>query len=340
MGLFAQWQPQYAQRGVATFPLLIEGKAKKPATKGYDKTGLKGSGQMALKFPDLDAFGFMAGKRNGVTAIDIDAPDDEALLKEALRRYGDTPVIVRTGSGGFHLYYRHGDEGRKIRPDPSTPIDILGGGVLAAPPSKGSSGFYSFIRGTVADLERLPFLRGGADHAEVQQAVTRELIGQGGRNKALMDYLRGQARHTSDLAELIDVARTYADDQLDRTTGHAFTDAEVETVARSVWQWTERKIAEGEYFVGTGKHLTLSHERIDAAMNMGPFAFTLFMHLQRRFGGLSSFYIANDARHDMPGGEWPRRKMQEARKALIDAGLIEETHKACNRFGPAKYKWL
>lgn len=339
MGIFATWQPRYAREGVATFPLLIDDKAKKPAVKGYAKTGLKGSGQLAMKFPDVDAFAFMAGRRSGVTVIDIDSPDDEDLLREVLRRYGDTPLISRTGSGGFHCYYRHGDEGRRVRPDPDTPVDHLGGGVLAAPPSQGSRGAYTFIRGSVADLGRLPFIRGGSDRAEVKAAVQRKLVKAGGRNKALMDYLRGQARYTDDLAGLIDAARTYADDQLDRATGHPFTDAEIEAVARSVWEWTEKKIGSGEYFVGEGKRMVIGHGDLDHVMSLGADALMLFLHLKRRSAHLGEIVVANDMRLSMPDGEWTLARFRKARTALIDATILREVRKASSWHGPSLYLW-
>lgn len=339
MGIFATWQPRYAREGVATFPLLIGDKAKKPAVKGYAKTGLKGSEQLAMKFPDVDAFAFMAGKRSGVSVIDIDSPDDEDLLREVLRRYGDTPLISRTGSGGFHCYYRHGNEGRRVRPDPDTPVDHLGGGVLAAPPSQGARGAYAFIRGSVADLGRLPFIRGGSDHAKVKDAVQRELVKAGGRNKALMDYLRGQARYTDDLADLIDAAKTYADDQMDRATGHPFTDAEIEAVARSVWEWTEKKIGSGEYFVGEGRRMIIGHGDLDRVMSLGSDALMLFLHLKRRSAHLSEIVVANEMRLSMPDGEWTLARFRKARKALIDAAILREIRKASSWHGPSLYLW-
>ncbi|TIO43494.1 MAG: hypothetical protein E5X98_26920, partial [Mesorhizobium sp.] len=65
-GVFAEWQPVYAEHGIATFPVSIVGKDKKPAVKGYLKLGSKVSGQLAIKFPGHDAIG-LACKRNKIT---------------------------------------------------------------------------------------------------------------------------------------------------------------------------------------------------------------------------------------------------------------------------------
>jgi len=331
MGLFAEWQPRYAHEGVATFPLLIEGKTKKPATKGYARTGLKGSEQLALKFPDLDAFAFMAGKRNGITVVDIDSPDDEDMLRDVLRRYGDTPLISRTGSGGFHCYYQHGGEDRKIRIDPTMPVDLIGGGVLAAPPSKGSRGNYGWIRGNVADLHRLPFIRSDAGRPEVQRAVKRELVQEGNRNRALFEHLMRQARHVDTFDSLLDVARTFADDQF----AVPMADDELVQTAKSAWGYETT----GKNRFGQAATLSITHERIDQVLPLGADAVALFIYLQRRSNHRENLIVANDMCKTMPDGEWPRKRFAKARQALIDNGILKETRPASTYHGPATYAW-
>jgi hypothetical protein len=95
MSAFAQWQPKYAAHGIATFPVTAD---KRPATKGYLRTGLRGSGQLALKFQNASALGFACGPRNKITILDVDTTD-ERMLADALDRHGSTPLIVRTASG-------------------------------------------------------------------------------------------------------------------------------------------------------------------------------------------------------------------------------------------------
>jgi len=71
-GVFAEWQPRYAKHGVATFPV----QNKRPRIHHWQKAGLLGSSQLAMKFADADAFGFQCGKRNRITLIDIDSRDE------------------------------------------------------------------------------------------------------------------------------------------------------------------------------------------------------------------------------------------------------------------------
>src|SRR5439155_9377569 len=94
---FADWQPRYAERGVATFPVVIGASGKKPGVVGYLRVGLKASGQLAIKFPDASSFGFSCGKYNRITVVDMD-DTDPAIIRGAERLFGRSPLIWRTGS--------------------------------------------------------------------------------------------------------------------------------------------------------------------------------------------------------------------------------------------------
>lgn len=316
MGLFADWQPQYAALGVSTFPLMIDGKAKRPATKGYARCGLKGSRQLAFKFPEMNAFGFMAGERNGITLLDLDSPDDEDLLREVLRRFGDTPLISRTGSGGFHCYYRHGGELREVRPDPNMPVDRLGGGVVVAPPSKGSKGDYAWIRGSVADLHRLPFLRADTGRREVQQAVTRELVQEGNRNRALFEHLMREARHVDTFEALLDMARTFADDRF----AAPIPDSEVVRTAKSAWGYETT----GRNRFGQGRQVSVSRDVVMLHAARNPDAFALFSVLQAQHQGIRGEFAL--ARTMTASLGWHLRKFNAARDYLVNEGLLRCVH--------------
>ena len=150
MGIFAEWQPRYAEVAVPSFPVL----GKTPAINGYLKVGLKGSHALATKFTEADAFGIPLA-RAGITVLDVDTPD-ERVLADAMSKHGPSPFIVRSGSGNWQAWYRNGGEGRRIRPDPSVPVDILGAGYVVAPPSKAAKGACQIIQGSLDDLPDLP----------------------------------------------------------------------------------------------------------------------------------------------------------------------------------------
>jgi hypothetical protein len=143
------------------------------------------------------------------------------------------------------------------------------------------------------------------------------------------------------------VAFFFADEQLDRANGHPFTDAEIRATAKSVWEWTER----GNNFVGRGRAIVVSHVEFDAIAALGPDhvefdaiaalgpdAYFLEQYLRRHHWG-REFVVANDMRFAIPGGEWSLKRIQAARKALIDAKRIIETRGASSFQGPAWYVW-
>jgi hypothetical protein len=104
-GVFSKWQPEYAARNIATFPVSAD---KRPCIKGWQKVGLKGSTKLANKFADASALGFVTGRRSNVTVLDIDTTDAR-VAEDAIRRHGQPAIITRTASGKFH----HSAEVRK-----------------------------------------------------------------------------------------------------------------------------------------------------------------------------------------------------------------------------------
>ena len=69
-GTFAEWQPRYAERGIATFPV----ENKKPAVRGYLKVGPDRSRELAKKFARHDTFGFALGPRSNITCLLYTSP--------------------------------------------------------------------------------------------------------------------------------------------------------------------------------------------------------------------------------------------------------------------------
>src|SRR5262249_8978617 len=139
---FDKWQADYAAHGVATFPVDAN---KRPMVSRYNRFGLPASTEIARKYPDAPAIGFMCGRRSGVTVLDVDTTD-ERVLADAVDRQGRRGITARRGSGHFQVGYRHGGEGRLIRPRRDVPIDILGAGFVVAPPSRVAKGSYQFIQ--------------------------------------------------------------------------------------------------------------------------------------------------------------------------------------------------
>jgi Bifunctional DNA primase/polymerase, N-terminal/Primase C terminal 1 (PriCT-1) len=308
-GIFSRWQPIYAERGIATFPV---DETKKPHIKGWQKVGLKGSAELAAKFTNAEALGFECGPRNRVTKLDVDSRN-EKLLADALSTYGHTPLIARTPSGGFHAWYRHNGESRQIKPVPH--IDIIGRGNAVAPPSRVAKGAYEFVQGSLDDLERLPQMR--------LTAGPQPRVRQGERNQALFDHCHRHARHCDDFDAVLDVARTF-----NMECEPPMSNAEVFKTVRSVWKWRQNK---------RGQHGTfVSVDEVDNLLDKaGPDALALWTFLRGHNGPNSIFMVTNTLTETFG---WGLRRMQIARFKLIELNELLPVRQAGEGF-PALYRW-
>lgn len=290
---------------------------------------MRASTEWAARFADAECFGFVCGRRTGVTIVDIDA-NDESLLAAALEKWGDSPLIVMTHSGKFHIYYAYAGERRRIRPDRSVPIDILGdGGFVIAPPSVGASGSYRIIRGTLSDIPSLPPMRASQvrGSARADERDGRE-VRVGRRNETLFKECLREAANAQSLDQVLDFACRFNDSLAD-----PLSTTEIGATAASAWRYTER----GCNWVGHGGHITFTNEEIDHAMGLGADPFMLFALLRRRHWN-RDFLVTNTMRRVMPGGSWAEKRFVKARNALLAAGKIRRIRSA-TKGTPALYRF-
>jgi hypothetical protein len=306
-GIFSTAQPQYAALNIATFPFDATGATKRPMVSHYNRMGLQASKQMAIRFPDAPGLAAMAGARNRFTVVDIDerGAAGERLLADVQRQFGNSKFVVRTGSGGFHAYYRHSGEGRKIRPHPHRPIDLIGGGPIVLPPTRGSRGDYDMIHGRIEDLAALAPMRAKSASA-AGMAFDPHSIRVGERDDKFWRYVKRYAHQAASYEALLDHAR-----EINGMMPVPLTDAEVVAKCQYWWRKTER----GENRWGIGQFTTVDHKLIDEMMMTDPDAFTLLMVLRRHHWG-RQFVVANDMCAMMPGGGWRRQRFTAARDRL------------------------
>ena len=322
-GLFAQWQSPYADRGIATFPV----QEKRPLVRGYLKVGLRASGQFALKFSAEDAVG-LACRRNRITVLDVDAPD-ERLLADAMSECGVSPFVVRSASGNFQAWYRHNGERRRVRPDPRRPIDILGDGFVVAPPSRAASGSYEIISGHLDDLTALPSMR----HPQLPTLTAApvggvDLVKVGRRNDALWRKCMAKAPHCANITALMEEAVCLNQSEL----YEPLPDDEVLRIVASAWL----KEISGSNWFGRGGRVIFHSAEVDGLLDSDPDAFMLLTIL-RRHHWRREFVVANAMAEKMPGGGWRRHRLAAARQSLIDAEVIEELRPASRANGPALF---
>ena len=321
-GVFAEWQPRYAEHRVVTFPV----ENKKPRIRNWQRLGLNGSSQLAMKFADAEAFGFQCGKPNRITLIDIDSRD-EAVVREAIKLFGKSPIIWRTGSGNHAMPFRYNGEARRIRAVPELSIDVLGGGFAVAPPSMGSTGRYEFLQGGLADLERLPVARRIEVEEPKARKETSDRVGKGERNNALFRHALEQAPYVDDLDALLDVVRTRNMD-----CEPPLPDAEVMSVANSAWRYQE----EGRNLVGRGHAMLIDHSTFDRLVSQSPDAWLLYSHLLRQHWRRD--FVLSKAM--APSMHWGRPRWENARDTLVALGFIRCIHPGGNGpHDPPRYSW-
>jgi putative DNA primase/helicase len=177
---------QYRRRGWS--PIPIKERSKEP-----NLLELRPYLSRKATKEELDAWawsgvGIVTGEVSDVLVLDVDGPEGEAEL----RKYGHpaTPM-VRTASGGLHLYFKHPDHPVKtgIRVAPGLDVKASGGYVVA-PPSVGPNGrrYEWIVSPDDADLAEPPewlmrLLE--RQRSKGPAGAVGECIPSGQRNKAL-----------------------------------------------------------------------------------------------------------------------------------------------------------
>jgi Bifunctional DNA primase/polymerase, N-terminal/Primase C terminal 1 (PriCT-1) len=315
---FLEAQKAYAKHGIPLFPVRITADgAKRPSVRNYQRIGVRGSAKLVRQFGDAPAFGFVCGSGNKITVLDVDS-SDETVLSDAIDRHGKSPLIVRTARRRFQAWYRWNGERRLIRPNPATPIDILGSGVVVAPNSSAAHGQYEIIQGSLEDLERLPPLASPGN-----SSISNMTVGTG-RNNVLFRKIASDAHYCDDFDALLDRAKTLNDQ-----FGEPLDDAEVVRTAKSVWKMT----VEGRNRFGQiGAWLPLG--LVDRLVH-DPHLCTLVSWLKAHNKPNATFLVADGLRQSFG---WPRRQFVQARYRAIVEGMIVQISEP-RKGHPAKYVW-
>jgi hypothetical protein len=254
-------------------------------------------------------------EHSNLTVVDI---DDPKLIDDAVARFGDTPVRVRTPSGTLHLYYKSSGERTQNHID-GLAIDVRGKGTgfVVTPPSvrPDNGKGWVFETGGLADLadsERLPTIKPGAFPA--RWPTRFGLVQEGTRNSTLFTSALGEAWHCDDLEALIDALHVH---------NEGFTpplpDKEVVKVATSACHYHST----GNNWVGGPARAVTTAEELDAYRE-DPDAFYLLQRLRVAHGARKEpFALANTYAVTLG---WSRHRFHKARQALEDRGAIRRIH--------------
>jgi hypothetical protein len=315
MGIFADFAPQYAARGLRVFPVGREN-GKIPLIKGWPKVRTTTVNELARKFPDAN-IGVVDGDL--ITRVDI---DDLNLIDLALDRFGETPIHVRTPSGGLHYWYAANGEVRKIRLD-GLGIDILGkGGFGVAPPSIRPDGRdYHFAEGGLEDIASLPKIKASALSNSDEQDL--QVSGSGddssdiiGRNDILFKKLLRLANSCETKYELGFLAGPLNDILFEIPMG----EDEVQKIVGSVWKYKETD----DVWVGKEPRAVITKTELDELGGNGDAALVLIKlrtaHGLRNHG---EFVLANAIAGSFG---WGLRRFRAAKAFLVKCRFIEITH--------------
>ena len=113
-------------------------------------------------------YGILTGKMHNLVVVDFDFKNPEkcdvasakAIYKDFTEKLGDKAVIVKTQSGGFHLYFKYRkllNVANAVKDLPNIPIDIRSdNGYVVAPCSKIDNGTYELVQGDLTKIPEMP----------------------------------------------------------------------------------------------------------------------------------------------------------------------------------------
>ena len=145
---------KYAETGVPVFPckpVRFGADAKKPFTKNGFNDASPAPEQIEKwwrRFPDA-FIGMPTGEASGFDVLDLDTKEGRRALECVPEWEGLSPLVIRTISGGFHVYFK-ADGVRSTQGvfGKESGVDIRGeGGYVIAPGSDG----YTILRGSLDD---------------------------------------------------------------------------------------------------------------------------------------------------------------------------------------------
>jgi len=129
---------------------------------------LKKHHQMILNSIGQDInYGLLTGEINNIVVVDFDYknPDskDVSIAKKLFDDWSKltkNPVIIKSHSGGNHLYFKYRplkNSTNCVKELPNVPIDVRSnGGYIVAPPSKRDGNSYELIKGDLTDIPDMP----------------------------------------------------------------------------------------------------------------------------------------------------------------------------------------
>lgn len=310
-------------------------RARRPSRETVEKWG--------RQFPGAN-LGVVTGPVSGITVVDVDGGAEVA--NEILELCGDTPIKVRTPSGGQHHWYGYAGEKTIARPEcfDGLAADVRGlGGFIAAPPSyREGRGGYTWLEGELAGVNQLPIATNLplTHESAIKSAATPLQLGPdpGGaadqlRNITLFAEARRAALECGDRAQLLHRIR-----EANMNFGTPLLDAETERLAGSAWRYRE----EGRLLVPGAGGVVYTEDEYTTLRDDGD-ALVLFTELRRAHPPRAKRYrfsISPKAMAPTMPSPWSPQKLRCKRTVLIERGLLKLEHQGGRHTGDSSlFAW-
>lgn len=325
---FGDFALKLHERGLSVFPCGGED-GKTPLVRGWQKRhSAETITAWAGTFSDAN-IGLACGPSR-IVIVDIDEPD---LVEHMLERFGGTPLITRTPSGGSHLWYKTVDavNCRNLRSE-GLAVDIKAdGGLVIVPTSfnRQSGKPYLFERGSWNDLGRLPQFRNEAlarsgtaalPLLPSERQLSSGIVTEGIRDDAVFRRAMAEAPQAKSEGELNASMQRFNIE----FCSPPIPARQVQEKVRSAWGYEQR----GKNWIGHGRGgVVVNAAVIDDLLGRrhGEDALALLMKLKRIHGARAEpFAICCKAmaRERVIAGWNDHRRYTRARKVLEDLDLI------------------
>lgn len=342
---FAAYAWNYFERGFAVLPTAGDD-GKRPLIKGFQTStiGPEAIAKLAERHPEANLGVALSPSRidggDRLVAVDVDTTE-RSTHQRILRRFGDSPIQVRTGSGNRQFWYRSKTllPSRDLRSE-GEPVEIKADGtIIVVPPSVNpkTEVAYEFLKGGLDDLIRLPEIDLDSLVRETIDIETLHAqnvkITEGHRNETLFRQALHEARHVDSIEELLDCCLTYND----AFFFEPLSEAEVIKTAASAWTYE----LGGNNWVGkeartilTGSFLDEFAQRIPASRQGDALLLLIKLKLahaarQNRGEPFCLVHMAMAKAQTIP--QWSGKRYRTATEALLEGGYLECVSKGRGR---------
>jgi hypothetical protein len=335
-GPFALAAEDLWRHGLVPIPCPVnDGDGKKPGVRfrvWRRQPNLNCVLQLVERFPDANVA--VVTGLSGVTVVDI---DDQDLVPDMIQRFGETPLMTTTPSGGTHLWYAsQGERNSNLRAREDLQVDIKGlGGIVVVPPSWRPTGPhagrpYQLQQGCWHDVGRLPTVRPGSiavesikTRTDCRAISTDTIAREGERNDRLFRQLLRHAPACDNFDAMLDAAHG-----VNMALDSPLSDHEVVKTAASAWQYEK----DGLNLVGRSRRAYAGVDEYEALAALAHGVDGLFLLMKLRFThwdhptfAASPFAMARDG--VIPSWGQSHDRYRRALKALVETGILIFVHR-------------